>query len=151
MERKDAINALVTAVEEMDYGAVLSFRDIGDIIGHRYGERGYNDVLQAARKRLVAAGHMIVNMRGIGYKVLNPDDYTGEGVRMMRQGARRIDRGVKLMDHAPVKDMSPAAREAHNRVNDRMRILQAAMSGASVEVHMLGTNKNPLLTAAKQQ
>ena len=89
MERKDAINALVTAVEEMDYGAVLSFRDIGDIIGHRYGERGYNDVLQAARKRLVAAGHMIVNMRGIGYKVLNPDDYTGEGVRMMRQGARR--------------------------------------------------------------
>lgn len=147
MERKEAIDALVAAVEAMDYGAVMSFRDIGHIIGQQYGSMRYNDILQAARKRLVATGHMIVNMRGIGYKVCNPDDYTGEGVRLMRQGAKRIDRGVRIMDHAPVKDMSPAAREAHNRVNDRMRLLQAAMSGASVEIHMLGTNRNPLLAA----
>ena len=149
MERKEAIDALVAAVEEMEYGSVMSFRDIGHIIGKSYGDRAYNDILQAARKRLIATGHMIVNVRGIGYKVCQPDDYTGEGVRLMRQGAKRIDRGVKIMDHAPVKDMSPAAREAHNRVNDRMRMLQAAMSGASVEIHMLGTNKNPLLAAAK--
>ena len=147
MERKEAIDALVAAVEAMDYGAVMSFRDIGSIIGQQYGSMRYNDILQAARKRLVATGHMIVNMRGVGYKVCQPDDYTGEGVRYMRQGARKIDRGVKIMDHAPVKDMSPAAREAHNRVNDRMRMLQAAMSGASVEIHMLGTSRNPLLAA----
>lgn len=147
MERKEAIDALVAEVEAMDYGTVMSFRDIGSIIGQQYGSMRYNDILQAARKRLVATGHMIVNMRGVGYKVCQPDDYTGEGVRYMRQGARKIDRGVKIMDHAPVKDMSPAAREAHNRVNDRMRMLQAAMSGASVEIHMLGTRNNPLLAA----
>ena len=147
MERKEAIDALVAAVEAMDYGAVMSFRDIGSIIGQQYGSMRYNDILQAARKRLVATGHMIVNMRGVGYKVCQPDDYTGEGVRRVRQGARRIDRGAKVLNHAPVNDMTPAARAAHNRVNDRMVSLQAAMAGANVEIHMLCKSRNPLLAA----
>jgi hypothetical protein len=70
-----------------------------------------------------------------------------EGVRKMRQGARRIDRGAKILAHAPVNDMTQQAREAHNRVNDRMIRLQAAMAGATVEIHMLETSKNPLALA----
>ena len=90
---------------------------------------------------------MVVNVRGVGYKVCAPDGYTNEGVRYMRQGARKIDRGAKIISHAPVNDMSPEARAAHNRVNDRMTMLQAAMAGASVEIHMLSTSKNPLLVS----
>lgn len=147
MDRKTAIDNLVKAVEERNYGDVLNFDEIGGIINRKYGTMPYNDILQAARKRLIAAGHMIVNVRGIGYKVCMPDGYTGEGVRYMRQGARRIDRGAKIINHAPVNDMSPEAREAHNRVSDRMALLQAAMAGASVEIHMLSASKNPLLAA----
>lgn len=147
MTRKDAIDNLVKAVEERNYGDVLNFDEIGGIINQKHGTMAYNDILQAARKRLIAAGHMIVNVRGIGYKVCYPDNYTGEGVRYMRMGARKIDRGAKILNHAPVNDMSQAAREAHNRVNDRMVRLQAAMAGASVEIHMLEASKNPLLSA----
>ena len=147
MSRKESIDNLVKAVEERNYGDVLNFDEIGGIINQKHGTMAYNDILQAARKRLVAAGHMIVNVRGIGYKVCNPDEYTGEGLRYMRQGARRIDQGAKIMDHAPVNDMSQSAREAHNRVNDRMIRLKAAMAGASVEIHMLESRKNPLLNA----
>lgn len=147
MTRKDAIDNLVKAVEESNYGEVLNFDEIGEIINQKHGTRTYGDILQAARKRLIAAGHMIINVRGVGYKVCNPDDYTGESVRYMRQGARKIDRGAKILIHAPVNDMSPMAREAHNRVNDRMLRLQVAMAGASVEIHMLSANKNPLLSA----
>lgn len=147
MTRKDAIDNLVKAVEERNYGDVLNFDEIGGIINQKHGTMAYNDILQAARKRLIATGHMIVNVRGIGYKVCYPDNYTGEGVRYMRMGARKIDRGAKILNHAPVNDMSQAAREAHNRVNDRMVRLQAAMAGASVEIHMLEASKNPLLTA----
>lgn len=147
MNRKEAIDNLVEAVEARGYGEVLNFDEIGGIINQKYGSTTYSDILQAARKRLIAAGHMIVNVRGIGYKVCDPDNYTGEGVRYMRQGARKIDRGAKIISHAPVNDMSPAAREAHNRVNDRMISLQAAMAGASVEIHMLESRKNPLLSA----
>lgn len=150
MNRKEAIDSLVQAVEDRDYGDVLNFGEIGSIIGQRYGSMAYNTILQAARKRLITAGHMIVNVRGVGYKVCNPDSYTGEGVRYMRQGARKIDRGAKILSHAPVNDMSPEAREAHNRVNDRMTRLQAAMAGASVEIHMLSTKTaHPLLQEKK--
>lgn len=145
MERKNTIDRLVKAIEERQYGDVLTFAEIGAIIDQKYGTVTYGTILQAARKRLIEAGHMIVNVRGVGYKVCYPDGYTGEGVRYMRQGARKIDRGSKIISHAPVKDMSPEAREAHNRVNDRMITLQAAMAGASVEIHMLESRKNPLL------
>lgn len=147
MTRKEAIDTLVKAVEERGYGDILNFDEIGGIINQKHGTMAYNDILQSARKRLIAAGHMIVNVRGVGYKVCEPDGYTGEGVRYMRQGARRIDRGAKILTHAPVNEMSQAAREAHNRVNDRMISLQAAMAGASVEIHMLESRRNPLLTA----
>ena len=147
MTRKEAIDGLVKAVEERNYGDVLDYTEIGYIIHQKYGTYAFSDILQAARKRLITTGHMIVNERGIGYKVCQPDNYTGEGVRYMRQGARKIDRGAKIIGHAPVNDMSPEAREAHNRVNDRMVRLTAAMAGASVEIHMLSTNKNPLLAA----
>ena len=147
MKRKDAIDKLVNAVKERDYGTVITFEEIGGIINSKYGNPNFNDVLQAARKRLIDTGHMIVNVRGIGYKVCDPDKYTAEGVGYMRQGARKIDRGSKIIKHAPVNDMSPAAREAHNRVNDRMMRLTAALAGASVEIHMLSASNNPLLTA----
>ena len=147
MNRQEAIDSLVKAVEERNYGDILDFKEIGYIIHQEYGTHAYSDILQAARKRLELAGHMIVNMRGVGYKVLQPDDYTKEGVKRVRQGARRIDRGAKVLNHAPVNDMSQEVREAHNRVNDRMVRLQAAMAGASVEIHMLSTTKNPLLAA----
>jgi hypothetical protein len=147
MNRQEAIDSLVKAVEERKYGDILDFKEIGYIIHQEYGTHAYSDILQAARKRLELAGHMIVNVRGIGYKVCMPDDYTSEGVKRVRQGARRIDRGAKVLNHAPVNDMSQEVREAHNRVNDRMVRLQAAMAGASVEIHMLSATTNPLLTA----
>ena len=147
MNRQEAIDSLVNAVEERNYGDILDFKEIGYIIHQEYGTHSYSDILQAAKKRLELAGHMIVNMRGVGYKVLQPNDYTKEGVKRVRQGAKRIDRGAKVLNHAPVNDMSQEVREAHNRVNDRMVRLQAAMAGASVEIHMLSATKNPLLAA----
>ena len=147
MNRQEAIDSLVKTVSERKYGDVLDFKEIGYIIHQEYGTHAYNDILQAAKKRLELAGHMIVNVRGIGYKVLPPDDYTNEGVKRVRQGAKRIDRGTKVLNHAPVNDMTQQAREAHNRVNDRMVRLQAAMAGATVEIHMLGKSQNPLLAA----
>lgn len=147
MNRHESIDALVKAVNERNYGDVLDFKEIGYIIQQEYGTRKYSDILHAAMRRLEVTGHMIVNLRGIGYKVLSPDDYTGEGMKRVRQGAKRIDRGTKVLNHAPVNDMTQQAREVYNRVNDRMIRLQAAMAGASVEIHMLEKSNNPLLVA----
>ena len=145
MERQEAIESLVKAANERDYGDVMTFAEIGGIINQKYGTQRYSDILQAARKRLIAAGHMIVNVRGIGYKVCPPDGYTNEGVRHIRRGAREIDRGAEVISHAPVNDMTQAAREAHNRVSDRVVLLRAAMAGTSVELNLLSKPQHPLL------
>ena len=147
MRRKDAIDRLVKAAQERDYGELMNFDEIGGIINQKYGTTAYRDILQEARKRLEVAGHALENVRGIGYKINEPDNYTGVGVRKLREGARRIDRGAKIINHAPVNDMSVEAREAHNRVSDRLITVQAAIHGACVEVHMLSAPKHPLLNA----
>ena len=147
MNRKEAIDRLVKAAQERNYGELMNFDEIGGIINQKYGTTAYRDILQEARKRLEVAGHALVNVRGIGYKVNEPDNYTGEGLRKMGEGIRRVDRGAKIISHAPVNDMSIEAREAHNRVNDRLITFQAAMHGACVEVHMLSAPKHPLLSA----
>lgn len=45
------------------------------------------------------------------------------------------------MRHAPVKDMSTVGLESYNRVNDRLHILQAAMTGSKVEITLLSKKR----------
>ena len=147
MTHKESVDKLVARFSEMNYGDMLDHCEISNIIGYKYRSAAYKSIVRQAQKILDVSGHMIVSVPGIGYKVCHPDNYTREGVRYVRQGARRIDKGTKIINHAPVNDMSPTAREIHNRVNDRMLRLQAAMAGASTELHMLSKPTNPLVQA----
>ena len=146
MDRKDKIKALVENIVEKQYGDVISFYDIGTVIQDRKGTVSFNDVVQAAKKELLSSGYMLESVRCIGYRIVQPNDYTRQGVKMVRAGARRIDKGIKIMQYAPTEKMSVEAREAHNRVYDNMMNLQAAMAGASVQIHMLEKKRqHPLL------
>lgn len=149
MDRKDKIKALVDKVSSMNRGDVITYEEIAQVIEDSHGSTTYNDVVQAAKKHLVTDGNLLENVRGVGYKLTNPDDYTYQGVKLVKAGARRIDRGVKVMRYAPVNEMSGIAREAHNRVYDRMMNLQAAMAGASVEIKMMEKQREHPLLAMK--
>ena len=146
MNRKEKIMALVEKVSDMDYGSVITYAEIGDLIKDRRGTSSFSDVVQTARRELINVGHMIENVRDVGYMVVQPDNYTNCGARLVKAGALRIDRGVRIMQHAPVSKMSVPALEAHNRAYDSMMNLQAAMSGATVQIHMLAKQRShPLL------
>lgn len=146
MNRKDKIEALVKKVSEMDYGETISFYEIGCVIEDNHGTKTFNNVVQAAKRELISMGHMLENVRCVGYKVVSPDNYTRHGVKLVRSGAGRIDEGVNVMRHAPVDKMTAEAREAHNRVYDNMMNLQASMAGACVQIHMLEKKRqHPLL------
>lgn len=84
---------------------------------------------------------MVESIRKSGYRVVDPDDYTTHSVRQVAAGARKIDNGTKIIRHAPVSDMSVEGLEAYRRVDDRLQILQAAITGAKVEITMLGTKR----------
>lgn len=141
MNRQDRINAIMDVVLSKEYGDMIPHAELCDAAHERVDSNAYRDAVHAAMKRCVNAGKMIESVRGFGYRVVDPDEYTRQSVKCIVSGARKIDRGTKILLHAPVQDMTQDGREAYNRVTDRMRILQAAVHGAQVEIRMLSASR----------
>ena len=135
---------LAAFIMEREFGDIIYHQEISRTIEERYGTQKYTTIVTAAKKRLMDSGYMVKNIRKTGYQIVEPDDYPERAVNEIRAGARRISKGSKIMRHAPVAHMSVNGRITYNRVNDRIQILEAAVSGAKVEVHMLSKKSHPL-------
>ena len=59
MNRQEAIDSLVKAVEARNYGDTLDFKEIGYIIHQEYGTHAYQDILQAAMAGATVEIHML--------------------------------------------------------------------------------------------
>lgn len=152
MNRQDRINAIMNVVLSKEYGDIIPHAELLASIQERKSSNTYRDAVHAAAKRCMNAGKMIESIRGVGYRVINPDDYTGQSAKCIMSGVRKIDKGTKILLNAPVQDMTQDGRELYNRVTDRMRILQAAMHGAQVEIRMLGAGRpHPLAINGRSQ
>lgn len=150
MNKQEKAKALVEAFVNESYGTTLEHFKIAAIIGEDYGTPKYQEIVTRAKKELLDSGKMIASVHGIGYRLVYPDEYTDQSARCVVSGARRIDKGVHILDSAPVKDMTQMGAQRYNTVSDRMRIMQAAIHGAKVEIKMLAKKRqNPLLSAAK--
>lgn len=148
MTRQEKIQTIVDLVMAKDYGETLSHVELVMAIREHGKTQSYWDAVSAAGKRCISGGKMIESVHGVGYRVVKPDDYTEQSIRYIASGAKRIDRGAKILDHAPVSDMSQAGLERYNLVSDRMRVLRASLAGARVEISMLNSGrKHPLSVA----
>lgn len=141
MQTNKQVEKLVNYIMNKEYGDIIYHQEIASLLGMQYGSHQYRSTVNAAKKKLLEAGKMIDCVRKSGYKVLEPDNYTDSSVKEVVAGARRIDKGAKIMRHAPVKDMSSVGLESYNRVNDRLHILQAAIAGSKVEITMLSQKR----------
>ena len=150
MNRQEKIQKIVDEFMGKDYGETVTHAEVGQIIEEKEGSSRYRGIVNQAKKRLVESGKMVENVFGVGYKVVMPDEYTSQSAKKVVSGAKRIDQGVAILRHAPVKDMSADGVRAYNHVNDRIMILQAAVAGAKVEINMLnGERKHPLSVMGK--
>lgn len=137
----DKAQKLSEYIMAKNYGDIIYHQEISEQIGERMNTPRYFSTITAAKKVLLESGRMIKSIRKSGYQVVKPDDYTVHSVRQVVAGAKKIDDGVKIMRHAPVGNMTPEGVESYNRVNDRLQILQASITGAKVELKMLGTQR----------
>lgn len=148
LNRQEKIKALVDAFMREPYGVTFEHFKIASIIGEPYGSKKYADTVFGAKKELLNSGRMITSVHGVGYRVVFPDEYTDQSAKCVVSGARRIDKGVHILENAPVKDMTQSGMQRYNTVTDRMRIMQAAIHGAKVEIKMLAKKReNALLEA----
>lgn len=146
MTRQERISTLVNLICSKDYGDTVTHTEMSQALNEPVRSQRYRDAVTAAAKRCINMGRMVANVRGIGYRLVSPDDYTAQSVKRIVSGARRIDSGVKILAHAPTASMTPVGIEEYNRVADRVRILQASVTGAKVEIGMLSRRRqHPLL------
>lgn len=146
MVRQEKIRALIEHVIQLEYGSIMPHYEIEQIIEEKQKSDQYKSVIASAKKELLALGKMIENIHGVGYRVTNPDDYTAQSIKYATAGARAISKGAKILDKAPLKDMSQEGVQEYNAVADRMKMLNAFVSGSKVELRMLASKrKHPLL------
>lgn len=141
MNRQEKIESVVDMFLNLQYGNSVAHSDIERLIGHQKTSQEYRGIVNAAKKKLLEQHHMIESVRGIGYRLTVPDNYTKQSMRQIMLGAKRIDKGTKIMSNAPLEKMSVEGLEQYHRVNDKIRDLQAATTGAKVEIRMLGAKR----------
>jgi len=148
LNRQEKVKALVESFANKEYGTTIGHNEIAVIIEERYGSRRYGEIVNSAKKELEDSGKMIVSVFSVGYRLAYPDEYVDQSAKRVKRGTNQIDHGVRILDNAPVKEMTQIGAQRYNTVSDRMRIMQAAMHGAKVEINMLtAKRKNPLLSA----
>lgn len=109
----------------------------------------YGSIIHKTKKLLLEKHHMALqNVRGQGYKIVSPDDFTDYALGYYRRGIGTINRGKKHLENAPTEHMSKDALDVYRRVNDRAITLEAAMRGASVELKTLARKPHPLAMMA---
>ena len=148
MTKQERIKTVVDYIANLPYGEIITHDKLAYIADVKQKSQDYRDIMFRAAKRLIDHGHIIKNIRGVGYQVIDPDDYSALSVKHAVRGAKLIDKGVKVMRNAPVSDMTQEGRTRYNAVNDRLTILQAAVTGAKVEITMLESKRpHPLASA----
>lgn len=145
-EQRKTVNIgekLADYIEGLDYGTVIHYQDVENVTGERRKTQRYYAAIAKAKKLLVERGKVIKLIGGGDYQVLYPGDYSSAYSREIRLARKRVKRGGKILDNAPVKDMTMEELRTFNNISDFHKRLDASISGSFVEVKRL-QSRHPL-------
>lgn len=126
--------ALEMFLKDKEVGTFFSFSDLSKACG--VDVLKYRDVIESAKKRLIRHHKkVLVNIRGLGYKLALSDETLEEGATYRNKAHRSAKKSVSIIETI---DLSKMPETDRNKV-----ILEKAKSCAIVEV--CKAVKNPLL------
>jgi biotin operon repressor len=131
-------------IMESDYGNVISHQELSYLLNEAGGTNKYNSAVEKAKKHLIPKGKYIESIRGKGYRVVLPDDYSKITVQSFAKGARQIQKGYDIITYAPADRMSIPAQIQHRSILDKANAIKAAFTESIVELNLL-PKKHPLL------
>lgn len=101
----------------LPYGTDVKFEQLCELLDtddhnrvHRAVRRCNRQFTQESKPRVLG------NVRGVGYRVLQPADYAPAALHMQRSARRKMTTAVDLMRAAPVEDMTVGQKEWAHRV-----------------------------------
>jgi len=145
MDWQKATEKACDVFADKQYGETVTHGELVAAAGLRRVDKDYRYLMSAVAKKMLETGRMIESVHGVGYRLVEPDKYSTKSVDCVLSAGRKLDKGVKILDNAPVGNMTQDGVQRYNNVRDRMTILQAHVAGAKVEINMLdGKRKHPL-------
>ena len=105
------------AITKLNYGDQITFDQLEKLIDTRDRNRIHRAVGRC-NQVLTREGvpKVLGNIRGTGYRVLEPGDYAPQALNHQKQARRRMSNAVDLMRTAPLNDMTPGQRHWAHQV-----------------------------------
>lgn len=101
----------------LSYGAEVEYTDIAKWLDTEDREVAYRAVARCNKQFTQESKPRVLgNVRGKGYRVLKPSEYTPAAIGMQKKARRRMTTAVDLMRAAPLTDMTSGQREWAHRV-----------------------------------
>lgn len=144
LNNKKKSEVLVEEIEKLQYGDIISHKQIANVIEEEYPSNKYSSTIAKTKKILLKKGICLENIIGDGYRVLEPDNFVHQSLKHYKRGFNEMQKGYDTLEYAPTKNMTQEGRDTYRRVHDRAITLTAAMKGASVELKTLGQKKHPM-------
>jgi hypothetical protein len=105
------------AALKCNYGDQISFEDLQQMLDTKDRPRIHRAVGRC-NKVLTRENvpRVLGNIRGFGYRVLEPSDYTPQALAIRKQARRRMSSAIDLMKTAPLDELTPAQRQWAHQV-----------------------------------
>lgn len=145
---KSTIESALDQILSTEYGATITHADMAYALQKHFPSRGYYMDVNRLKREAANNRRMLEVVRGVGYRVVSPDDYAGCALRQYRLGAKRLSAGSRILQNAPMEEMSREGLVEHRRISDRAVALEAHMAGAIVEMRLI-KREHPLLRMTK--
>ena len=133
---------------EKDYGTIIHYQEIEEVIGIKYKAKRYYQQITKAQKILRSRGKVMKSIGKNGdYQILYPGDYTTAYARELKLAKNRVSRGGEILNGAPVNDMTVEERQTFNAISDFHTRLEAQTISSYVEVKRLRDRRSiPVVT-----
>lgn len=143
-EKQKVQELLAEMIAKYDYGAIISHDWISHIASIPYGTNKYKTIIGKTKRILIKKySKVLESVKGIGYRIILPDEYTDNTLGHYKKGFKELQRGYEVIENAPITEMSPEGLEIHRRVYDRSTVLLASMQGVRAELKMLNKRRKP--------
>jgi len=112
---------LLKVAKTWEYGTVHKHSEILAIVGMPHKTVAYYNSVGRANADLADLGKFLICLKGVGYVVVNPDDYPEAVLNLTSQVYRKMRKIVLVVEGAPIDLMTTESVQKIRNMSDRAK------------------------------
>ena len=120
-ERFPAWKELFHIAKDWEYGSIHKHFEIESILHIKNKNVKYYNAVGRANVELADIGKFLLNIKGVGYVTVKPDDYPNAVLNLTNSVYRRMKRVIRVTDGAPIELMTSESLIKMRQMTDRAK------------------------------